>query len=325
MSALGALLPVTGAVLRWWLDELWSLVPAAARDALVPPARPLRLAYDDDPLLSAPRRWRRVRLELPDEQVLRRRLSLPLAAAPNLAQVLALQIGRLTPFPREDVVFGWRVFGRDQVGATLDVELVAMRRTVIAAVLDQARAAGIPHRRLEIAARGSAVDLCRPGRPPPLGGQARVNIALLVLVLALGLSSLLVEFGARGRDLAELETELGRAGAVAQQVAELRQVLELTTQQLSLLRAGRQPGALKVAVVDELARRLDDRVSLDSLSMDVDGVELRGIAPQAGEVAALLGAHPLFDAPTFRAPVTQDARGQRFHLTLGWRASGRAL
>jgi general secretion pathway protein L len=67
-------------------------------------------------------------LVLQPEQVLRKKLSLPLAAEENLRQVIAFEMDRLTPFKVEQVYFDCRRARRDK---QLEVSLVVVPRATI--------------------------------------------------------------------------------------------------------------------------------------------------------------------------------------------------
>src|SRR5258706_8963408 len=112
---------------QWWLGELSGLLPASWRNALVDRPEELTVRFEagavtlwreggEAPLLSLGDELEpvarqaeiarcfarfqvppRVSLRLPFERVLRRRLTLPLAAQENLRQVLGFELDRQTP------------------------------------------------------------------------------------------------------------------------------------------------------------------------------------------------------------------------------------
>jgi general secretion pathway protein L len=61
-------------------------------------------------------------LLLDSGKVLRKRLSLPAAAEPNLHQVLAFEMDRQTPFRAADVYFTWQLLGADKGNAQIEID-----------------------------------------------------------------------------------------------------------------------------------------------------------------------------------------------------------
>ena len=133
--------------LRWWLMELWTMIPARVRrlagkrksafvitfegerTALIREAggQPTVLCEIDlaRPALETadqlqrfmPARRRsgrpRVRVRLPMQQALRTTVTLPQAAEENLSEVLGFELDRRTPFRAEDVHFAHCIEQRD--------------------------------------------------------------------------------------------------------------------------------------------------------------------------------------------------------------------
>ncbi|EAQ98318.1 PilN domain-containing protein [Congregibacter litoralis] len=66
---------------------------------------------------------------LPDQFVLARALSVPIAAEAELTSVLAMEVAAASPFNAEDTVFGWRETGRDP--QLVHVSMAIASRTAI--------------------------------------------------------------------------------------------------------------------------------------------------------------------------------------------------
>ena len=74
-------------------------------------------------------------LLLPSATVLRRSLSLPLAAEPRLREVLAFELDRQTPFSADQVSHQGRVLSRDPATQQMQVELLVLPRARLDAEL----------------------------------------------------------------------------------------------------------------------------------------------------------------------------------------------
>ena len=83
------------------------------------------------------RRAGQVVLVLPDDQVLRRTVELPLAARENLREVVSFELDRYTPFAAEDVMFDLPEAAGDPV--TVDRDLVQVRLKAVAEDEDLSR------------------------------------------------------------------------------------------------------------------------------------------------------------------------------------------
>ncbi len=174
-------LGVAGA-LRWWVDQLAGVVPAAPRAAWqrrrmrpvlafephratvwLPVVRDGRLsmveratiALDGPPddvvvagraaLASLPRVGGAgipVTVALPAREVLRKQLMLPVAVAENLRQAVGYDLDRHTPFKPEELYFDARIAGRDAARALLRVDLASARRGVVDPLLRHAESWG---------------------------------------------------------------------------------------------------------------------------------------------------------------------------------------
>jgi general secretion pathway protein L len=67
-----------------------------------------------------------------------------------------------------------------------------------------------------------------------------------------------------------------------------------------------------------LTRLVPDQAYLIQFDLRDQTVELHGFASTASELIGLLEQSPLFKAPQFRSPVTQDPRSgtERFHISV---------
>ena len=146
-----------GAFVRWWLAELQGMLPASMRErlqhaqrkvvarvegtelelfwqegeslqqldvfSLGQDAEVLRRQIQDllsrHELEEAPRV-----LVMSESGVLRKILTLPLAAEANLRQALAFEMDRHTPFSADQVHFDYRIIERDRERGQLQLELV---------------------------------------------------------------------------------------------------------------------------------------------------------------------------------------------------------
>lgn len=260
-------------------------------------------------------RW----LLLPEGTALRRRMTLPLAAADRLNEVLAFEIDRQTPFAANEVRHDARVVARRGDGQ-VDVELVVVPNALLdrelatlgplAATLsgvDVADADGTP---LGVNLLASAA---RDRREDPWRKWNLVFAVVAMLALAAGLWQVLANRRAAADLFAQqVEQEVQRARGAA---AEQRRLLDLVegTQFLQQVRAGRPT---TVEIVDELARRLPDTTFLDKLSIEGDRILLIGYSSDSSALVKQLEGSSLWRNAALTGALQPDPRTRKDRFTL---------
>ena len=147
--------------------------------------------------------------------------------------------------------------------------------------------------------------------------EGRLSRALALLALVLAISAVAIPLQRQRATVAELESQVAAARADAEESLAMRDRLGVLTKSAQFLLAEtRHP--LVVQVLDELTRPRADQAHLIQLERWNQTVELHGFASTASDLIGLLDESPLFKAPQFRSPVTQDRRSgaERFHIWL---------
>jgi general secretion pathway protein L len=271
-------------------------------------------------LKQAKRRARAVTVRLSDELGLCKILDLPLAAKDELDQVLRFEMDRLTPFRADEVCFAHRVLGSDARDRRLSVELQLAPKREIERVLQAARSFGLAPARIELARGAEGGDplnlLSSESGHGTREGRLRGALALLALVLAI--SAVGIPLQRQRATVAELEAQVTAARAQAEESLAMRDRLGVLTKSAQFLLADKTRHPLVVQVLDELTRLLPDHAHLLQLELRDQTVELHGFASTASDLIGVLEQSPLFKAPQFRAPVTQDRRSgaERFHISV---------
>ncbi|MEG3193406.1 PilN domain-containing protein, partial [Lysobacter sp. D1-1-M9] len=261
-------------------------------------------------------RW----LLLPAGSSLRRRLTLPAAAADRLRDVIGFEIDRQTPFSADAVAFDARVLGRRESDGQLDVELVAVPRTAIdpplaalgplAATLsgiDVAGADGAP-----LAVNLLAPDRRRRRRDPWL----RWNWALAAAALV-ACAAMLGQVLANRRDAADAFEQLiaAKADTGRRAAAQRQQLIDLIEGQV-FLDSARTARPSAVEVLDELARRLPDGTYLEKLSLEDQRLTLIGLSNEAPALIGRLQGSELWRSPALAGALQPDPSSGRDRFTL---------
>jgi general secretion pathway protein L len=227
---------------------------------------------------------------------------------------------RLTPFRADEVCFAHRVLGSDARSRRLSVELQLAPKREIDRVLQAARRFGLSPARIELArgAEGGHTLNLLSGESGPGPRDSRLNRALALLALVLVMGAVAIPLQRQRATVAEFESKVSAARAQAEESLAMRDRLGVLTKsaQFVLTEKMRQP--LVVQVLDELTRLIPDQAHLLQLELQDQTVELHGFASTASDLIGLLEQSPLFKAPQFRAPVTQDRRSgaERFHISV---------
>jgi general secretion pathway protein L len=261
-------------------------------------------------------------VEFPQERVLTRRIALPASAQGEIDRVLQFEIARLFPFPAERVHFRHRVIaqgGAAHERGTIEVEVVAVAREVVAEIVDALAEAGLRPNAICIAGGVGAAPLYLPVaaigniRPAPVGPNRALLIALGVLAVA-ALASPIIQ------DRVQLGATQSRIEALkptAQGALDLRERQRVEAAQAAgplRLRAARPP---LVTVLDELTKAVPDGAWLMSVSISGRELVIDGLSPSAAATALALEQSRAFTNVVFRSPISRDPQTglERFQLS----------
>ena len=301
-----------------------TLVAAARQGDLTLGSLPL----DDAHLLADARqrlddsgvpRW----LLLPEAQVLRRRLALPVAAEPRLREVLGFELDRQTPFSADQVSYHGRVLSRDAAAQQLDVELLVLPRTRLDAEMLALGALGADPAGVDVVdtdGRRLGVNLLpesrRDTRQDP---SRRLALALGAVAAVALLATLLLTLANRREVRDDFRAQVERATIEARQARLLRNQLMVSAQAANFLAATRASRPTMLEVLDDLTRRIPDDTTLDKLVINDDNLVMVGHSAAAPALVALLQESPLLVEPALSGSVQADTRTGRDRFTLAAR------
>jgi general secretion pathway protein L len=329
--------------LAWWGRELARLLPARARALLAERRDEVLLGLDGDALWLE-RRGRRVlarqRLEragdgadlrsaiaaatrddeqpprvllaLPAARVLRRPLSLPAAAEPNLRQVLAFEMDRQTPFRADQVYYDCRVAGRDEATRTLAVELAAVPRAALDPDLAALAELGVALDGVDVGgAHGRAEGfnlLPAERRAVRRNVWLRINLALGAAVLVLLGVVMAQSVANREKGLESLREETTARRDAAREVAALRNELKTAVEGANFLAERRRARPAISDLMLDATERLGNDTWLQRLSLNGDQLQLQGQSREAAGLITILQQSPMMEAPALQGAITPDAR-----------------
>lgn len=260
-------------------------------------------------------------LLLPDDQVIRQNLTLPVAAKGDLANVLRFEIERVTPFKVAEIYFSHLTAPGTPSEDRVAVDLLFAPRAAIDPVLARLDAAGLPVTIVDVAdAQGTPMGRNLLAEAAPAKGSIGQRITGGLVILALALAAvlgwtLLQMQNARIDDLQQaLQRE--RRAVIEAQDANLPVSGKETARVAAYQRRTAAPMA--VAILDDLAKALPDGTWVESLSLQGSALEFSGTSSDATALIGLFERHARFEAPSFKTSITRtrDGTGERFVLGL---------
>jgi general secretion pathway protein L len=263
----------------------------------------------------------RVALLLPAVQVLRRSLSLPLAARDNLHQVVGFEMDRQTPFGVAQVYYAVRELQATAPAGRCQVELVAAARAGVDPLLARLRAQGIAVDAVDVAVADDrlGVNLLPPEqRPRRVHPRRRLN-----LILAAGVVLLLLLVGLEWRHnreaaLAAMQAEVAAMRGDAAQVASLRQQLQDNAGAAGFLAQRKKDTVGMLELLRDATARLPQGTWLERFSVDNTGqIGMQGQSQQAAKLLDALKDSSVITDAGFQGSIQPDASTgkERFYLT----------
>ncbi len=334
--------------LEWWGGELAALLPARVRDQFVERRDEIRIEKATEggfTLARAPATtdadahhlaadavtedWQsaltalRARSEVPADLVLvlerrgvlDRHLMLPLAAEDNLAQVIAFEMDRQTPFKPDQVRFDHRVTKRDLVARQIGLDLLIAPKTVVDAAMAPINSAGLALDVIDILAedgRRSGFNLLPPeARAPRSQRERQLNWLLAAIVVLLAWSAMSLSIHNRERVLMDLQSDVDRVRVEARKVGKLDTELGDAVSGANFLTEKKLTHPIVIDIIKDLTDRLPENTALQRLSVNRGEVQIQGASTEASSLIAILQKSTLIEGPAVQGAITPDPRTQK--------------
>ena len=340
-----------GTFLYWWVRQLSSLLPGnllsprlsdgklATAELLAPlgshPARfdvtlPARRgqvtahhvsAMTADELTMLRRAvvsHQRIRVRLQAGELLERELVLPIAAERAPAEVLALELDRLTPFRADQTLWSWDVIARDTVRGRIRLRLTIAPRALLAPILDWLQSAGLTPVLLEAPVGGATPGWRRLPLSVPGGPKRPIVMASAIAVYAaLALAVVIVPFVRQSLALSDVEAQIDHVAPDLAEAATLRHRLALADASGDAAANARQSIGDALQAVATLTTALPDDTYLTDLTLHQRHLSLSGRSANAVRLIALLSAERVLRGAAFDAPLTRTEAGKGDLFSIG--------
>ncbi len=263
---------------------------------------------------------RRLALLLPPAMVLRRKLTLPLAARKNLRQVLAFEMDRQTPFTAAQVYWAPHVLTTPATASHFSTELVVVTHATLDPLLAHLSAQGLAVDAVDVDCSGGrlGVNLLPPGQiPRHVRPRRRLNLLLAATCLLLSAFVLGQWLHNRREALTQMEATVASMHGEAQQVAALRQQVQDDAGAAGFLAQRKRRSVSLLSLLQEVTTRLPDNAWLERFSVDNTGqIGLQGQSQQATKLLDALKDSKLIRDASFQGSIQPDPTTgkERFYL-----------
>ena len=267
---------------------------------------------------------------LPPNQILRKTISLPAAVEDNLAQVLAYDLDRHTPFKPDEMCFDARIVGRDIARKELRVDWAAALKSVVEQARRRAESWGAavvavtPDLPSGGPPEGRALNLIPEGeRPEALSRRWQIWAPIALIVAGLIFATALPLWQKRGYAIALMQlANQGRAQADAS--SALREQLDRLTGDYNFALSKKYAFPSALQSVEDVTKLLPDDTWLTQFEMKSSAkgkeskreIMVRGESANAGRLVSLFEESKLFGETAPRSPTTkiQPGPGEIFDL-----------
>ncbi|MGH6889943.1 MAG: PilN domain-containing protein [Rhizomicrobium sp.] len=258
-------------------------------------------------------------VELPENEVLRRRFELPAARKSTLARAVPFELERLSPIEADRLYYDFIVLDAGRAKKNARLELRIVKRSTVDAAFAIARAAGLRVGAVRFAGETREADW----RSFPLDRVAWlrlkwrqwnvVGLGLLAIVLAIGIVFAAYMRGTAAADA--LSAQLDVASTRAEVVHHIGREISDVRAQIEFPLAQKQ-GPLLLSILAEVTHVLPDGNWLTEFELNGGKVHIQGFSKSASDVVADIDRSPMFANAQFMAPLQSAQNGnERFDLS----------
>ena len=255
-------------------------------------------------------------LLLTDAVVLKKQLSLPAAVRPNLRQALGFELGRITPFPADQIYYDYSLSAQDHPENRLSVDVFLVPRKYIDPTLEEIRSLGISIDAIKTDIQDQLNLMPFDDVEGRNNCPDKVGLALLVIACILSLALLYMPVFKQQQRLQQLTAINKPMQKDLVQLKRLREQQQLLEKKRLFIKKKGAVQLLQMQLLDELSRIIPDHTSVSDLEIKKDEVYLRGQSDNAAAILRILDSSSLLEEAEFKAPLTKNAatKKDRFHI-----------
>lgn len=262
---------------------------------------------------------------LPQDSVLRPKLTMPYARRTALASALRYEIERLSPIDPSELYYDFASSGKPNTGAA-ELELRIVRKALVDESAQLCHSAGlaVAGYYFENDARPADWQLFPIDRHALFRTRMRrFGLAILGCLAGLLLVALLIASYAREASATgALADAVADGGMQAARVERLQQTINRISTDLTLATRQKQ-SPLFIAALAELTQIIPDNTWITELTMDGSKIRIQGASSAASDLIGLIDHSRQFSNAQFEAPLVHDTATNvdRFDLSFSVRGA----
>jgi general secretion pathway protein L len=263
-------------------------------------------------------------LEFPSDKVFVRRITVPAQARKFLAGVIRNQIERLSPWPANDVVYGFAAEAGAEDAAAVGVRIIMAARSDVDAARHDLAALGLPVDR--VVARDADTEvtdsvtlwsrLADPSRDTVGGVARKMGVGIAASVTAsVALSVWALASAASIRD--ESEGMAARSKVLQKQVQTGRTASSIASMPpAERAWVSKEMSTSSVIVMEALSRALPDSAYVTEIRLEKENLRIVGLADDAPGLLAPLEKSKHMTDVRFFAPMARGPDGKLFRFSI---------
>lgn len=266
-------------------------------------------------------------VSIPDKLILRKHLTVPIAAERNLRSVLLFQLDKISPFKPDDVYFDSVIASRDTRLGQLHIELAIVDRQDVERYLAMARRAGVdPQAAVSLSGARKEkigfrfVENIAPTKVPQLLKYATRGLAVVVLLLAVTVVGL--PYYLQQVERTAVQARLVETKRLAVQASELKAAAKKLRTQRQYAAGKKSTTTPPMIVLLELTQRIPDGTWINQLSMKDSSIKFQGFTPSSESLLVVLEKSARFEQVALKAKVTKDAASGLERVQVSLRTTG---
>ena len=282
----------------------------------------LQSLYEKDERLSKAS----VLLRLLGQDAIQKELSLPAAAKENLAQVVAYELDRYTPFKQEQVYFSVKPLSGVDESGQIRVMMILTTRELLDGLFEDVQAIGLSPSYVDYQGTPNNLSDLDDGYNllPERLRQKKASLPRLVHGALIGLTCLLLllvfampvffEYQA----VNELSVKAADLEKDAKKVKAMQASIDAVIDETNQLIKEKSAAPALVDMLNTLSSLLKDDTTLSYVQYSEGHLQIQGESPTASALLATLEASEIFINARFASPVTQDrvSSMERFQITV---------
>jgi len=279
----------------------------------------------------APNVW----LVLSEGSVLRRRVSLPLAAEEALGDAVGFDLDRFTPFTAEQAWFDCRIVSRDVNAQRLEVDLAVAPRIAAEGSLAELRELGATVLGVGLAedlASGAAPLNLLPGDRRERPAPSRAALAARVLAActaALFLAALAYPLWLKRERVITLQPRLDSAKVSADVADRLGREIEKIAAEHNFIVGKKQGAHSAVAILEDLSKILPDTTWVQQLDLRSTSkgreVQIAGETGSSSQLVEVIEKSDTLANANFKSPLTKGQTPNTERYLLAAEVKARSL